>query len=415
MFGTNLAQQAGNTRQLRRVNEAELYTYVGDFPTTRADRSLEVKQRNKSGIGLGTIVLTSMFDNYEPEIGVPTPADDPSTIVTFEAGDRFSEACIRRFRPFIVVDKTEAEDIFVALPVFTYGTRGLNSKPDFYYDIHLHVNDLRRCATQQEQDRIQAAENNGSSNLYAIMYGSVEENGLIRPEAHCRFDYPITFNLLTKKMTVLGKLTEFSAKKLFVRHYQSAARRLAPPQVPGAGNGGGGGGGGVDSGNNDDSQDPGRDSANPRGPRTPPRGDEPTRSPRTRSTSDGATQSQSSPGLRLSGLALTSPRRRWPEDEADDRSSSRSSKRQRRSSSPNDLMELDDAGRPRTQTQSRSGSMQDPETDQTDHTATDPALPDNYQPANIPQDEWTTVRRRDNVHNGDSIRTRGTLRRRGMR
>jgi hypothetical protein len=342
MFGTNLAQQAGNPPRLRRVNEAELYRYIGAFPTTRADRSLEYKPTNRSGIGLGTIVLTSMFENYQPEIGVATPTDNPSTIRTFEAGvyDYFAEDCIRKFRPFIVVDKTEAEDIFVALPVFTYGYNGLNGKPDFFYDIHLRVHDLRSL-TQQEQDQIQAAESNGSSNLYAIMYGSTEENGLINPEAHCRFDYPVTFNLITKKVKVLGKLTEFSAKKLFVRHYQPAARRLAPPQGPGAGHGGGGGGGGGgyggDSGNNDDSQDPDPDSANPTTPRTPARRNAPARSPRTRSTSGGAT--------------ATSPRRRRREGEAGDRSSSSSSKRQRRSPSPNDLVELDDGGRARRQTQ----------------------------------------------------------------
>jgi hypothetical protein len=345
MFGTNLAQQAGNPPRLRRVNEAELYRYIGAFPTTRADRSLEYKPTNRSGIVLGSIVLTSMFENYQPEIGVATPTYNPSTIRTFEAGvyDYFAEDCIRKFRPFIVVDKTEAEDIFVALPVFTYGYNGLNGKPDFFYDIHLRVHDLRSL-TQQEQDQIQAAESNGSSNLYAIMYGSTEENGLNNPEAHCRFDYPVTFNLITKKVKVLGKLTEFSAKKLFVRHYQPAARRLAPPQGPDAGHGGGGGGGGGygggyggDSGNNDDSQDPDLDSANPTTPRTPARRNAPARSPRTRSTSGGAT--------------ATSPRRRRREGEAGDRSSSSSSKRQRRSPSPNDLVELDDGGRARRQTQ----------------------------------------------------------------
>ena len=109
------------------------------------------------------------------------------------------------------------------------------------------------------------------------------------------------------------------------------------------------------------------------GPRTPSRSPQgsaapgpalsgsPTRSVGQRSIS--ATRTQTSPGLRLTGLALTSPSKRRAEGKANDRSSSRSSKRQNRSSGSNNLMELDDVGRPRQQPQSKSGSGADPGTD----------------------------------------------------
>jgi hypothetical protein len=71
-------------------------------------------------------------------------------------------------------------------------------------------------------------------------------------------------------------------------------------------------------------------------------------------------ETQTSPGLGLSKLTLASPGKRRRGEEADGHSSGGSSKRQNRSSGTRDLIELDDAGRPRRQSQIRSGSAAEP-------------------------------------------------------
>lgn len=319
-----------------------------------------------------------MYEYYQPEPGRPFPTGDPS-IKTFTTDG--NESCLQKLRRFIVIDRSD--DIFIALPVYTYGGRGLEGKPEFYRSIHLHIRDLRRESNLTD-DEILASEDAGSGTLTAKIWASTADIELFHQQAYCRFNYPVTFNLLNKWVQVLGRLTEFSAKKLFVRHYQDAARRLAPPQVPGANN--------VneddyDGNDNDDAHATGRDSNEPilrrtstrrqapgRGtgpgaPSRPPQGSaepgqalsgSPTGSVGQRSVS--AKRTQTSPGLRLTGLNLTSPGKRRAEGEANDRSSSRSSKRQNRSSGSNNLMELDDIGKPRRQPQSKSGSAADPST-----------------------------------------------------
>lgn len=280
-------------------------------------------------------------------------------------------------------------DIIFALPMYTYSGNGLTGKPGGFPRVHLRIRDLRRQAnTLEGQRRILAAENVTDDNLIAKCFGSTRDNHL-HPNSHCRFHHPVTFNIKNKPIKVMGQLIDFSARNPFVRHYQHAAEQLQAPEPRPAPNnvkdGGDDDGDGNDN-DNDKGNGPG-DGPAPSGPnvqRTDPRRGGPAASgPQTRSrllqNSSGSgptladshtatadersfsqTGPQTSPGLDISKLTLPSPSKRKHGEQADDHFGGGSSKLQNRSSGTRDLMELDDAGRPRRQSRIKSGSTAEP-------------------------------------------------------
>lgn len=239
--------------------------------------------------------------------------------------------------------------------------------------VHLRIHDCRKYdhATRQQ---VLDGENDADRHLYAIMHGTEQEAKLLSTNAWCKFDHPLSMSLSYKRVKILGKLTDKSAKKLFVHHYQHAFRLLTPPPsvstevTP------------CDAVTSTDQATQTDETTQEAA--TSPKDESSTiqdltdlqgttrRSPRrvlpmstrptARKTGAVSQEAPRTPKMSLAEMARTSPGKRSADGDDDDQSSGRSSKRQLRSSGSENLMQLsDDNIYPRSVPQSRSGSRSD--------------------------------------------------------
>ena len=227
LFGADASQTTAGDHEDRTAGSSPALSrpvYTSELPELSRPRFLEWQAGNAGALELGVVLLTTMIDVFAGR-GPPPRSGSGEGNGRVQHFDH-EERVLQKTRAFIVVHKSE--DVFTALPIYTYQGRGMEGKSERIQAFHLHVNDGRRlggdlCATLD-------AERNDSQELYAIMHGTERENSLLKESAWCKFNYPQTMSLENKKVKILGKLTKFSARKIFMRHYQHVFDVVTFPQ-----------------------------------------------------------------------------------------------------------------------------------------------------------------------------------------